>query len=80
MIVLDEHLDGLGLDTAIARWYPGKAANVKVLRARSIIKDDAVPMLLRQTKQATFLSLSTRWIFGKNSLRIDAFVLFSIDS
>jgi hypothetical protein len=24
MIVLDEHLKGLGLEEAVGRWYPGK--------------------------------------------------------
>ena len=57
MIVLDEHLDGLGLETAIARWYHGKVVNIKTLRAGTIIKDDAIPSLLRQTKQATFVTI-----------------------
>jgi hypothetical protein len=44
MIVLDEHLEGLGLETAIARWYSGKIIAVRRLRPRTLVKDDAIPM------------------------------------
>ena len=57
MIVLDEQLQGLGLEDAIARWYRGAVFIVKKLRPGMVIKDDAIPTLLRQLKQPTFVTI-----------------------
>jgi len=55
MIVLDEQLLGRGLKREIAQWYPGNVRFVIDLRPRSVIKDDAIPGLLRQQNQPTFV-------------------------
>ena len=57
MIVLDEQLQGLGLEEAIARWYRGAVLVVKKLRPGMVIKDEAIPALLRQLKQPTFVTI-----------------------
>ena len=48
MIVLDEQLMGRDLDNEIARWYPGSVRFIIDLRPGTIIKDDAIPALLRE--------------------------------
>jgi len=58
MIVLDEELQGLGLEQAIARWYRGAVLVVKQLRPGTVIKDEAVPTLLRRAKQPTFVTIN----------------------
>jgi hypothetical protein len=57
MIVLDEQLQGLGLEEAITRWYRGAVFVVKKLRPGRVIKDEAIPTLLRQLKQPTFITI-----------------------
>ena len=57
MIVLDEQLQGLGLEEAVARWYRGAVIVVKKLRPGIVIKDEAIPALLRQLKQPTFVTI-----------------------
>jgi hypothetical protein len=57
MIVLDEQLQGLGLEESIARWYRGAVVVVKKLRPGVVIKDEAIPTLLRQLKQPTFVTI-----------------------
>ncbi|HSB12259.1 MAG TPA: hypothetical protein VLM38_22420 [Blastocatellia bacterium] len=58
MIVLDEELQGLGLEEAIARWYRGSVLVVKHLRPGRVIKDEAVPSLLRHVNQPTFVTIN----------------------
>ena len=58
MIILDEHLQGLSLEAEISRWYRGKVFVVKQLRPGTIIKDDAIPILLCQVKQPTFVTIN----------------------
>jgi hypothetical protein len=58
MIVLDEQLQGLELEDAIARWYRGTVVVVKTLRPGTVIKDDAIPTLLRRLKQPTFVTIN----------------------
>ena len=60
MIALDEQLEGLGLETAIARWYPGKITVIKKFRPDTLVKDDVIPVLLHQVKQATFVTIN--WV------------------
>ena len=57
MIVLDEQLQGLGLEEAVARWYRGAVIVVKKLRPGMVMKDEAIPTLLRQLKQPTFVTI-----------------------
>ncbi|HLK55885.1 MAG TPA: hypothetical protein VKU00_04960 [Chthonomonadaceae bacterium] len=58
MIVLDEQLLGRGLETAIARWYPGTVRFITDLRPGTVIKDDAILMLLSREAEPTFLTIN----------------------
>ena len=58
MLMLDEQLLGHDLDTALARWYRGPVLFITDLRPGSVIKDDAIPVLLRQQHQATFVTIN----------------------
>jgi len=58
MLVLDEQLLGRDLDAALARWYRGPVLFITDLRPGTVIKDDAIPVLLRQQHQATFLTIN----------------------
>jgi hypothetical protein len=56
MIVLDEQLQGVGLEEDIARWYRGRVCFISALRPGSIVKDDSIPHLLRSTRHPTFVT------------------------
>lgn len=58
MIVLDEELQGLGLEKSITRWYRGSVLVIKQLRPGTVIKDEAIPALLRKTTQPTFVTIN----------------------
>ncbi len=58
MLVLDEQLLGRDLDSALARWYRGPVLFITDLRPGTVIKDDVIPVLLRQQHQATFLTIN----------------------
>jgi hypothetical protein len=58
MIVLDEELQGLGLEQAISRWYRGAVIIVNKLRPGTVIKDESVPGVLRRAKQPTFVTIN----------------------
>ena len=58
MIVLDEELQGLGLERAISSWYRGAVLLIKALRPKTVIKDEAIPALLRQARQPTFVTIN----------------------
>ena len=58
MIVLDEHLQSKGLADAIRQWYAGAVINVLDLRPDTIIKDEAIPGLLAQQNQPTFVTIN----------------------
>ncbi len=60
MIVLDEQLLGRGIAAEISEWYPGSVRFVVDLRPGSVIKDDAIPLLLRQQRQPTFVTINAR--------------------
>ena len=47
MIILDENMLGLRLDIPIARWYAGRVCYLTDLRPGTVIKDEAIPQLLR---------------------------------
>ena len=59
MIVLDEHLQGLGIEDSLGRWYRGQICIVTDLRPGTTIKDDAIPTLLRASREPTFVTLNT---------------------
>ncbi len=65
MIVLDEQLLGRGLETAIARWYQGAVCFITDLRPQTVIKDDAIPRLLQQENQPTFVTINERDFWRK---------------
>jgi hypothetical protein len=69
MLVLDEQLLGRDLEVALARWYRGPILFITDLRPGSVIKDDAIPLLLRQQHQATFITINERDFWQK--VRID---------
>ena len=58
MLVLDEQLLGRGLESALARWYRGPILFITDLRPGTVIKDDAIPLLLRQQHQPTFITIN----------------------
>lgn len=58
MIVLDEQLLGKGLEEAIGKWYPGAVISVLTLRPGTIIKDEAIPTLLRGEAEPTFVTIN----------------------
>lgn len=58
MIVLDEQLLGRDLEVAIGQWYRGSIVYVTDLRPNTVIKDDAIPMLLQRQIQPTFVTIN----------------------
>jgi hypothetical protein len=65
VIVLDEHLLGLSIDRAIARWYAGKVGYITELRPNTVIKDEAIPSLLREATQPTFVTCDVAGFWRK---------------
>jgi hypothetical protein len=43
---------------AIAAWFPGRVVSVTSLRPGTVIKDDAIPLLLRKAVQPTFVTIN----------------------
>lgn len=58
MLVLDEQLLGRDLETALSRWYRGPVLFITDLRSGTVIKDDVIPVLLRQHREATFITIN----------------------
>ena len=58
MIVLDEQLLGRDLETEIAQWYQGAVCFITDLRPNTVIKDEAIPKLLQQENQPTFVTIN----------------------
>lgn len=58
MIVLDESIYDERLATSILRWYPGTVTSIVKLRPSTLVKDEAIPMLLRRVSQPTFLTIN----------------------
>ena len=65
MIVLDENLNERQLQEMISAWYPGKVLNVKHLRQGTIIKDDAIPSLLRRLSYPNFVTINVNDFWSK---------------
>ncbi len=58
MIVLDEQLLGRGIESAISRWYPGAVRFITDLRPGTVIKDEAIPVLLERAQEPTFVTIN----------------------
>ena len=58
MIVVDENLHDRRIMAAISAWYPGQVVSVVTLRPRSLIKDEAIPTLLLNATQPTFVTIN----------------------
>ena len=71
MIVLDEHLNGLGVDRAIQTWYRGRVCGIMELRPGSVIKDDVISHLLRQVRQPTFVTLNSKHFWQRTAAHPD---------
>jgi hypothetical protein len=65
MIVLDEQLLGRGLEFEIAKWYRGSVLFINDIRPNTVIKDDAVPVLLRLLTQPAFITINTEDFWRK---------------
>ncbi len=58
MIIVDEQLHDPDLMSAISAWYRGKVVPVTTLRPGTIIKDEAIPALLRSVARPTFVTIN----------------------
>lgn len=56
MIVVDENIHSRQILASIATWYRGQVISVTQLRPGSVIRDDAIPALLQQLTQPTFIT------------------------
>lgn len=68
MIVLDEQLLRRSIEQDIAKWYRGTVQNIVDLRPNSVIKDDAIPELLRQQPRPTFVTINEQDFWRKVSV------------
>jgi hypothetical protein len=60
VIVLDEQLLGRQIDRDIRKWYRGRVCFITHLRPGTVIKDDAIPSLLRQHRGSLFVTINDR--------------------
>ena len=58
MIVLDEQLLGRNIEGQIAHWYRGAVCFITDLQPHAVVKDEAIPRLLQQEKNATFVTIN----------------------
>jgi hypothetical protein len=65
MIVLDEQLCREPLRKAMSRWYRGKIGYITEIRPSSVVKDDAIPELLLNVKQPTFVTINYKDFWRK---------------
>lgn len=65
MIVLDEQLLGRAIEDHIASWYRGAVCFITDLHAGIVVKDEAIPKLLRGEKGATFVTINERDFWRK---------------
>jgi hypothetical protein len=65
VIVLDEQLSGRRLENSIAAWYRGSVVFVTELRPGTIIKDEAVPSLLRRQRHSAFVTIDVDHFWRK---------------
>ncbi|MEK6301010.1 MAG: hypothetical protein AABO41_09840 [Acidobacteriota bacterium] len=58
MIVLDEQIADPRIISSIQHWYKGKVIGVKEARPLTRITDDVIPVLMRQLKAPTFVTIN----------------------
>ena len=58
MIVLDKQLLSYGLRQHVAQWYRGAVIDITQLRPETVIRDEAIPMLLRAARLPTFVTIN----------------------
>jgi hypothetical protein len=58
MIILDEQLLSYGIRDPMARWYRGQVVAITQLRPQTVMRDDAIPMLLRAARRPTFVTIN----------------------
>ncbi len=56
MIVFDENVHQRSIMDAVAAWYRGRVISITVLRPGTIIKDEAIPTVLRRVLHPTFVT------------------------
>jgi hypothetical protein len=56
MILLDENVHQQSLMASIAAWYRGQVRSLTRLRPNTLIKDEAIPIVLRRVRQPTFVT------------------------
>jgi len=67
MIVLDEQLRNSGVEEACREWYRGRVRNIASLRPGTVIKDDAIPVLLRRVPGTTFVTINVSDFWRRQS-------------
>jgi hypothetical protein len=65
MVVLDEQLLGRGIEREIGKWYRGAVQFIIDLRPNTVVKDEAIPELLRLQNQPTFITINERDFWRK---------------
>ena len=65
MIVLDEQLLGRKIELEITKWYQGAVRNIIELRPHTVIKDDAIPGILRLQSQPIFITINEKDFWRK---------------
>jgi hypothetical protein len=58
MIIVDENLQSRKLIAAISSWYKGPVLSVLAVRPATLIHDDGITTLLRQTNAPTFVTIN----------------------
>ncbi len=71
MLVVDENLHDQRLMNAMATWYPGQVVSVTALRPHTVVKDDAIPFLLSQVPQPTFVTINVTDFWRKVEANTD---------
>ena len=56
MILLDENVHQQRIMASIAAWYRGQVRSLTTLRPNTLIKDEAIPKVLRSVRQPTFVT------------------------
>jgi hypothetical protein len=56
MILLDENVHQQSIMASIAAWYRGQVRSLTTLRPNTLIKDEAIPTVLRNVRQPTFVT------------------------
>jgi hypothetical protein len=74
MILLDENVHQQSLVASIATWYRGQVRSLTTLRPNTLIKDEAIPIVLRRVRQPTFVTTNVADFWR----RVPAHVRYSI--